>query len=825
VRRLGLLALLFVLGLGLAGQVTARPGVRATAFEYTVNSTADAPDASLADHVCRTAAGGCSLRAAIMEAAGKYPNSVTIHVGPGTYNLTIPATGLHDSPTEGDLDIGAFAGASEVWPYSIVGAGAGSTIIVQTAGNERIFDVLGGVHMTIASLTVRGGHAPSEPVGHAGIGLGAGIAVEGGVNTDVQLKNVVVEGNVGGGVWSASRLRVDSSIVQNNDGSGVAGALQDLTIVRSTISGNTGHGVFYGCGNIEGTCPGPRLEIDGSNISDNAAGGVVARVGPGGSVFIEDSVVHANLGDGTGGAGVTMWGRHGTLTVDRSEISANTMSGAQGTGGIWSTFDGGDELGMLIRNSTIHNNAGELAGALSIRTGTQDRGSFFQVIGSTISANRAPVVSGIDAAFGVVNLTGTILANTPATGNCNIVHVSILPEPPFHSHGGNIETGTSCGLAAGSDLSSTDPLLGPMSSNGGPTRTRALATGSPALDFWRSGGCPLSDQRFYSRPAGAGCDSGAFEAGGTQLNFPLLPFDVLWGVIDGTLRILFGGGVHTMAAHGVSLHTCGLQTGPLGKALTMPVDGGLFGPGKVQLLAGGGLVFRHGRRSVSLCNWVALGGKGPVTVAAYLSPTKGALPLFRLAKPNPNRKGEGFWGAALLTPDAARLLNRLLHTKVFKPGLSLGRLMVGVTPGPGQKLPPPAPPEPTPTPTPTTTAATTTAPTPATTTAATTTATTTTAPATTTATTTPAALPDLIVSDLQAFSATVKNNGTAMAAASVLRIAGVGDFKIDPLAVGGSQTVTWKLCVTPVNATADVFGQVTESDEGNNSTKFAAVCQ
>jgi hypothetical protein len=63
-------------------------------------------------------------------------------------------------------------------------------------------------------------------------------------------------------------------------------------------------------------------------------------------------------------------------------------------------------------------------------------------------------------------------------------------------------------------------------------------------------------------------------------------------------------------------------------------------------------------------------------------------------------------------------------------------------------------------------------------------------------TTTPA-LPDLVVSDLQAFSATVANQGMGAAGASVLRIAGVGDFKIGALAAGASQTVTWKTCVPP----------------------------
>jgi hypothetical protein len=45
--------------------------------------------------------------------------------------------------------------------------------------------------------------------------------------------------------------------------------------------------------------------------------------------------------------------------------------------------------------------------------------------------------------------------------------------------------------------------------NGGPTQTRALAAGSAAIDA--GGACTATDQRGVARPAGASCDSGAYE--------------------------------------------------------------------------------------------------------------------------------------------------------------------------------------------------------------------------------------------------------------------------------------------------------------------------
>ncbi len=57
-----------------------------------------------------------------------------------------------------------------------------------------------------------------------------------------------------------------------------------------------------------------------------------------------------------------------------------------------------------------------------------------------------------------------------------------------------------------------DPLLGPLAKNGGPTRTHALLTDSPAIDA--GGSCAkTTDQRGVARPkpAGGACDVGAYE--------------------------------------------------------------------------------------------------------------------------------------------------------------------------------------------------------------------------------------------------------------------------------------------------------------------------
>ncbi|HEY6042160.1 MAG TPA: choice-of-anchor Q domain-containing protein, partial [Anaerolineae bacterium] len=76
------------------------------------------------------------------------------------------------------------------------------------------------------------------------------------------------------------------------------------------------------------------------------------------------------------------------------------------------------------------------------------------------------------------------------------------------------DSGTSCGFGSVSgSMSNTDPKLAPLGHYGGPTKTMALLKGSPAIDAVLTGCPPPSvDQRGVSRPQGAHCDIGAFEA-------------------------------------------------------------------------------------------------------------------------------------------------------------------------------------------------------------------------------------------------------------------------------------------------------------------------
>jgi VCBS repeat-containing protein len=74
-----------------------------------------------------------------------------------------------------------------------------------------------------------------------------------------------------------------------------------------------------------------------------------------------------------------------------------------------------------------------------------------------------------------------------------------------------IGNGNNSGPFLQTDILNVDPLLGPLANNGGPTQTRALLAGSPAIDAANTATSPATDQRGVARPQGPAADIGAYE--------------------------------------------------------------------------------------------------------------------------------------------------------------------------------------------------------------------------------------------------------------------------------------------------------------------------
>jgi hypothetical protein len=172
---------------------------------------------------------------------------------------------------------------------------------------------------------------------------------------------------------------------------------------------------------------------------------------------------------------------NGSATIANSTFSGNGVSiYASGGGAI---LNNGSTATLTITNSTFSGNYADL-------------GSF----GTGAIFNRGSIVT----------LSNTILANDPDAGNCAYDFGS-----PITNGGNNIDDGATCGWAsANGSMSNTDPLLGPLTDNGGSSFTFALLAGSPAIDgvtYNPPNGAPLTDQRGSARPQGAVYDIGSYE--------------------------------------------------------------------------------------------------------------------------------------------------------------------------------------------------------------------------------------------------------------------------------------------------------------------------
>ncbi len=518
--------MLSILGWTMAGS--------ASAAVFSVNSVTDGVDTTPGDGICATAAGTCSLRAAIQE-SNALMGPDTISLPPGTYALTL--AGLAENrAASGDLDI--------TDDLAINGTDSATTIITGGGRNgplrDRIFQILGAhdaagvmrpMTVTLRDVTVSGGYKGMGTSGGGGIcnHCDDTNVADGASLPTLHLVDTVISGNYdcmgGGGISNFGTLIVDDSRIENNFtpyglgaavgfGGGMGGGILNwggtVSINRSVISGNlaqTGGGIY----NQDTFLPGVVL-LEGTTISDNksAMGAGIYNVASGDynfparilavpGVTINRTTIANNIAELHGG-GLYNLGI-GTVVMLNSTVSNNLagtsffISSSQG-GGI---YNGGRLLD--IRSSTVSGNESSTA-RISDTLTTASRGGD-EIFFNTTNAGGNPATT-IPMR---VNIKNTIIGDGALTDdNCNgaIGYAAIIS-----SGGNNIDSGNTCGFTAAGDRSSVNPLLDVLANNGGLTRTRALFSGSPAISAGNA--CPPIDQRGFARDTL--CDIGALESG------------------------------------------------------------------------------------------------------------------------------------------------------------------------------------------------------------------------------------------------------------------------------------------------------------------------
>lgn len=259
-----------------------------------------------------------------------------------------------------------------------------------------------------------------------------------------------------------------------------------------------------------------------------ASGGGVYTLG---NFTLIDGTISDNVASGSSlgafGGGVAA---RGNVDIQRSTFSGNTVvvsGNIPSYGGALASR--GD---VTLSASTFTDNHASLGGALALygapgvfptsivdctiagNTATNSAGGgFFQqpihVANSTIALNRSEGTGGVGGflSLGPVDLQSAILA-----GNVGIdggSHASDFAANGAISGANNLIRAATSMVPA--DTLTSDPQLGPLAANGGPTLTMALSADSPAIDAGNNSHSLAVDQRGQPRVVGARADIGAYE--------------------------------------------------------------------------------------------------------------------------------------------------------------------------------------------------------------------------------------------------------------------------------------------------------------------------
>lgn len=323
-------------------------------------------------------------------------------------------------------------------------------------------------HTADDALAIRGNGAtirntcPDERVIDGGLGT---------VPAPLVLDQVTITGGrsdgSGGGIRASGPLTVTKSVLAGNEAAGSGGAVHGTgnfvdTVIRDNVAADVG-GAVYGDDPVFLRC-----SLSGN---DAAEGGAVYTFR--GATFTE-CTVSGNHADSGGGAVTSLGDPTHEVRITNSTFSGNDSSPDEGGAlRVYATT-------RIVSSTVVGNTAGPGLGAIAALTGS------------------------------VVHLHNSIVAGN-AGGDCT------ADGGTFSSGGHNIDSDSSCALGASGDRPSTDPQLGPLADNGGPTRSHLPVTTGPAVDAGSPTACPAIDQRGQARPLDgdgdgtAVCDIGAVE--------------------------------------------------------------------------------------------------------------------------------------------------------------------------------------------------------------------------------------------------------------------------------------------------------------------------
>ncbi len=297
-----------------------------------------------------------------------------------------------------------------------------------TGGGIYNFTFAGAAGAGESTLTVNGGSITGNSAASGG-----GIFNENqnvGELATAILTGVTVSGNTasaaGGGIWSNSALNISGATITSNTATGRGGGVQHenttqkADIRNSSISGNSGS--FGG----------------GVAVLDSAADFV--------GVLFSNNVATTGA---TNKFGTQLESRGSVVTLSNVTVN-DEVSAAQGTSSIENVADPGTAAELYITNSTFVGSTGRVG----IKTFAFAGGNSFAAYGHSIFSSYGTSL--------ISNGAGTVASSSSG--------FNVFEDTPLAA------------LTIASDVVGTNPQIGPLQDNGGPTFTRGLLANSPAID-------------------------------------------------------------------------------------------------------------------------------------------------------------------------------------------------------------------------------------------------------------------------------------------------------------------------------------------------------
>lgn len=358
--------------------------------------------------------------------------------------------------------------------------------------------------------------------------------------TDITAGNGVCETATGNGICTLRAAVLEANALAGDDIINFDAGISLITLTSGSEIAITSNVIINGTGannlTIDGG-PGTNrifrlhfatVTIQGATLSGGNGGGAAVFV-TGGMTTLEAVVVQNNLGGV--GTGAVVFESGLTHRISNSTISGNTDF-------VDCAAIAAFDTDVTVENTTISGNSttsGFITGAICVEINSTATFRNTTISGNTANGADAGGGGGIYIAFNVtVNLANTIVAGNSAPSGPDLYRNDSTAT--FTTSGGNLigdnsgnpsapntttfpagnpnANGDRVGMAGSVTNPPIDPILGPLQNNGGPTPTRELFAGSPAID---SGNNAIVTEAFDQRGAGfqrirnGTVDIGAFE--------------------------------------------------------------------------------------------------------------------------------------------------------------------------------------------------------------------------------------------------------------------------------------------------------------------------